>query len=138
MGDNTWRPLLGFPSKCVTKKYKAYSVGQPYAMMECNASKRKTQFAYNATSGLIHHSSDREEWNSFCVRAEDGNNSRLRVANCDEDDSKQVWGFDSNNGHVYLRSNRKSCIVVGSIGASEDVWMKISNKCATNTWGGFA
>ena len=136
--DNTWRPILGFPTKCVTKKYTKYSVGQPYALMECDPSKRKTKFAYNADSGLLHHQSDKEEWNNFCVRAEDGNNSRLRVADCNENDPSQVWDYDSNNGHIYLRNDRKRCIVVGSIGASDDAWMKISNRCATNTWGRFA
>jgi len=63
--DNTWRPLLGFPTMCVTKKYRQYSVGQPYAMMECDNTKRKTKFAYNADTGLLHHQSDKEEWNSL-------------------------------------------------------------------------
>ena len=77
-------------------------------------------------------------------RAEDVNNSRLRVAVCNDDDPSMVWDYDKLNGHVYLRADRQRCIVVGPIGhvgADQTLeatqWMKISNKCRTNTWGRF-
>ena len=134
--DKTWRPLLGFPDMCVIKKYSQYSVEQPFALETCNPDKRKTQFAYDDSTGLLSHDSDKTQWNNFCVQAADGNNSRLRVAECDASDMFQVWDFDKLNGHVYLRGDRKKCVVVGPVGGEgSDPWMKISNKCASNTWG---
>ena len=137
--DGTWRPLLGFPEMCVIKKYSQYFVGQPYALVECNPSKRKTKFAYDEATGFLKHNSDKTEWNNFCVRAEENNNSRLRVADCDANDPQMVWDYDDKSGHVYLRADRKKCIVVGPVGieGDEELWMKISNKCANNVWGKF-
>jgi hypothetical protein len=133
--DGTWRPLLGFPDMCVIKKYSSYSVGQPYEVSICNPNKRKTKFAYDAETGFLRHQSDKTEWNNFCVKANDNNNSRLVVAVCDANDATMTWDYDSLNGHVHLRSDRKRCIVVGPIPG--DSWMKISNKCATNAFGRF-
>ena len=141
---------------CVINKYHAYAVDQPYALVECNPKKRKSKFAFDEDTGLLHHQSDRTEWNNCCVRALDINNSRLKVAVCDASDENQVWAYDKLNGHVYLRADRKRCIVVGPIGyddeesndyssgdvgSSDDdsdvqsLWMKISNKCGSNIWG---
>ena len=116
-----------------------YVIGQPFAVVNCNPDKRKSKFSYDKTTGLISHSSDKIEWNNnFCVQASEGNNSRLRVGVCDENDLSQVWDFDSLNGHVYLRADRKRCVVVGPIGSEDGaVWMKISNKCSSSVWGSF-
>ena len=133
--DGTWRPLIGHPEYCVVKKYSSYSVGQPYQVGVCNASKRKSKFAYDEETGFLRHHSDKLEWNNFCVTAQDGNGSRLQTAVCDASDESMLWDYDSTNGHVHLRSDRKRCIVVGPI--PTDSWMKISNKCATNAFGRF-
>ena len=133
--DGTWRPLIGHPEYCVVKKYSAYSVGQPYQVGVCNADKRKSKFAYDVETGFLHHHSDRTEWTNFCVTAQDGNKSRLKTAICDASDDSMIWDYDSTNGHVHLRSDRKRCIVVGPIPG--DSWMKISNRCATNAFGRF-
>ena len=145
--DMTWRPLLGYPDMCVIKKYSSYQVDQPFSLKTCNPTKRKSWFAYNETTGLISHGSDHNGWNQFCVRAEDGNNSRLKVAVCDANDASQVWDFDVRNAHVYLRADRKRCAVVQPIAFDDDGnaideanfegWMKISNKCYTQSFGFF-
>ena len=124
---------------CVIKKYNSYSVGQPFVLQECNVEKRKSKFFYTESTGLISHESDRTEWNDFCVQAQDGNDSRLKVAVCDQNDASQVWDFDSLNQHVHLRAGRRRCVVAGPIGEVDGgaVWMKISNKCASNSWGTF-
>ena len=104
----------------------------------CNADKRKSLFAYDTETGLLRYNSDKEEWNNFCVKANDGNNSRLQVAVCDSNDTTMIWDFDSSNGHVHLAVNRSRCIVVGPISGDDGaMWMKISNKCASNTFGKF-
>ena len=72
------------------------------------------------------------------MKANDGNNSRLQVAVCDSSDTTMIWDFDNSNGHVYLRDDRSRCMVVGPIGSNDGaMWMKISNKCASNTFGRF-
>ena len=137
--DGTWRPLVGFPDYCVTKKYREYSIGQPYALGPCNANKRKSLFAYDQETGFLRHNSDKEEWNNFCVQAQANNNSKLKVGICDSSNTMMIWDFDNSNGHVYLRDFRSRCMVVGPISDSGDgsMWMKISNKCASNTFGRF-
>ena len=109
----------------------------------CNSDKRKTQFKFEVSTGFIHHFSDKTEWNNFCVQADEGNNSRLRVAVCDESDDMMVWDYDLTNGHVFLKrldgvDGKRRCISVGPIGGegAED-WLKIDNRCMTNVFGRF-
>ena len=72
------------------------------------------------------------------MQAQVNNNSKLKVGVCDGANAMMVWDYDNSNGHVHLRDYRSRCMVVGPISRNEDtMWMKISNKCASNTFGRF-
>merc|ERR1712150_267491 len=134
--DGTWRPLIDFQQLCVVKKYSGYKVNQPFSLQTCDINKRKNKFSFDLESGLIYLIE-----NQFCVTAPSGNNARLRVGVCDEENTDQIWNFDEKTGQIYLRKNRRSCIVVSSIdeGFLENSrqWLKISHKCYSNTFGIF-
>merc|ERR1711881_504644 len=125
---------------CIWKKFGGYKVGQQLGLKACDVGKRKNSWAYNSTSGLISHMSDREEWLNFCVSAKSFDSGvRVRIMNCDAQDPLQVWDFDPSTGHISLRADRNVCMMTKTmydgIGSDDDNWLKTTNKCVSNTFG---
>merc|ERR1712226_1343515 len=135
--DLTWRPLLGYPDLCVWKKFSGFAVGHFLAIQECDVGKRKNSWAYDATSWLISHFSDREEWLNFCVQAKEGSGTRVRIADCDTSDEMQVWDYA--DGQIRLRAQPDVCMQSSTLhddfSNDDDNYLKTTNKCTSTVFG---